>query len=63
MIGKVDKTGNTEDELEEAFRVFDKDGSGKISIDELRHIMTNKGEKLTDEQVGENSNFRKIWLK
>lgn len=51
MLGKVERGGDTEEELEEAFRVFDKDGSGKISIDELRHIMTSKGEKLTDEQA------------
>jgi Ca2+-binding EF-hand superfamily protein len=31
--------------------VFDKDGNGFISAAELRHIMTNLGEKLTDEEV------------
>ena len=36
-----------------AFRVFDKDGNGFISAAELRHIMTNLGEKLTDEEVDE----------
>merc|ERR1711982_55181 len=34
---------------EEAFKVFDKDGNGFISAAELRHVMTNLGEKLTDE--------------
>ena len=29
--------------------MFDKDGNGFISAAELRHIMTNLGEKLTDE--------------
>ena len=42
-----------EEELKEAFRVFDKDGNGFISAAELRHIMTNLGEKLTDEEVDE----------
>ena len=32
-------------------RVFDKDGNGFISAAELRHVMTNLGEKLTDEEV------------
>lgn len=34
-------------------QVFDKDGNGFISAQELRHIMTNLGEKLTDEEVDE----------
>ena len=37
----------------EAFKVFDKDGNGFVSAAELRHVMTNLGEKLTDEEVDE----------
>lgn len=37
----------------EAFKVFDKDNNGFISAAELRHVMTNLGEKLTDEEVDE----------
>lgn len=44
---------NTQEEILEAFKVFDKDGNGFISAAELRHIMTNLGEKLTDEEVDE----------
>merc|ERR1711898_82187 len=33
-------------EIKEAFKVFDKDGNGFISAAELRHVMTNLGEKL-----------------
>lgn len=36
-----------------AFRVFDKDNNGYISADELRYVMTNLGEKLTDQEVAE----------
>ena len=36
-----------------ARREFDKDGNGFISAAELRHVMTNLGEKLTDEEVDE----------
>jgi calmodulin len=42
-------------EIKEAFKVFDKDGNGFISAAELRHVMTNLGEKLTDEEVDEMS--------
>ena len=37
------------DDIKEAFKVFDRDGNGLISAAELRHVMTNLGEKLTDE--------------
>ena len=33
------------EELKEAFKVFDKDGNGFVSASELRHVMTNLGEK------------------
>ena len=44
---------DSEEEIVEAFKVFDKDGNGFISAAELRHVMTNLGEKLTDEEVDE----------
>lgn len=50
MVSKMKDT-DTEEELREAFKVFDKDGNGFISAAELRHVMTNLGEKLTDEEV------------
>ena len=52
MARKIKDTDN-EDEIREAFRVFDKDGNGFISAAELRYVMTNIGEKLTDEEVDE----------
>jgi hypothetical protein len=33
--------------------VFDKDGNGFVSAAELKHVMTNLGEKLSDEEVDE----------
>lgn len=45
------KDGDAEEEIKEAFRLFDKDGNGFISAAELRHVMTCIGEKLTDEEV------------
>jgi len=44
---------DSEEELREAFKVFDKDGNGFISAAELRHVMTNLGEKLSDAEVDE----------
>lgn len=53
MMAKKMKDTDTEEEIREAFRVFDKDGSGSISANDLRHIMTNLGDKLPDEEVDE----------
>lgn len=42
-----------EDQLLEAFKVFDKEGTGVLSAADLRKIVTTMGEKLTDEEVEE----------
>mmetsp|Transcript_4974 Transcript_4974/g.8534 ORF Transcript_4974/g.8534 Transcript_4974/m.8534 type:complete len:150 (-) Transcript_4974:543-992(-) len=53
IMAKKSKEAYTTEEILDAFRVFDKDGNGTITTMELRHIMTNLGEKLTDEEVDE----------
>jgi len=53
MMSRKMKDVDSEQELREAFQVFDKDKDGYISADELRFVMTNLGEKLTDEEVRE----------
>ncbi|KAL6907301.1 hypothetical protein GGI43DRAFT_397066 [Trichoderma evansii] len=46
--------GQDEDmELREAFKVFDRDGSGTISAAELRLVMQSIGENLTNEMIDE----------
>ena len=53
MMAKKMKNNDSEEEILEAFKVFDKDGNGFISAAELRNIMTNLGEKLSDTEVDE----------
>lgn len=46
-----ERAENAEEEMREAFQIFDSDGNGKITSEELRLIMENLGEKLTDEEI------------
>uniref|UniRef100_A0A2K6QHQ0 EF-hand domain-containing protein n=1 Tax=Rhinopithecus roxellana TaxID=61622 RepID=A0A2K6QHQ0_RHIRO len=50
MMARKIKATDSEEEIREA---FSKDGNGSVSAAELRHVMTNLGEKLTDEEVDE----------
>ena len=43
----------TEDEVINAFRVFDKEGNGLISSAELKHIMMTIGDKMSEEEADE----------
>lgn len=61
MMARKMKDTDSEEEIREAFRVFDKDGNGYISAAELRHVMTNLGEKLTDEEVDEMIREGDVW--
>ncbi|XP_072034244.1 neo-calmodulin-like [Amphiura filiformis] len=40
-------------EIKGAFEIFDKEGKGVISAEELRHIMTTMGERLSVDEVEE----------
>nr|CCA27734.1 calmodulin putative [Albugo laibachii Nc14] len=53
MMSRKMKDTDAEEEIRNAFQVFDKNLDGFITPAELRHIMTNLGEKLTDEEVDE----------
>ncbi|KAF4637827.1 hypothetical protein G7Y89_g247 [Cudoniella acicularis] len=51
MMGGMISGPETEAELHEAFRVFDRNNSGTISSDELRYVMNSIGEDFTDEEI------------
>ncbi|KAJ2159952.1 hypothetical protein GGF46_002616 [Coemansia sp. RSA 552] len=53
MARKPMNADSSEDDIMEAFRVFDKNSDGKISAEELRQVMSSLGEKLTTEEVDE----------
>ncbi|KAH9548283.1 hypothetical protein CY35_11G080200 [Sphagnum magellanicum] len=53
LMARKMKDADSDEELKEAFKVFDKDQNGFISAAELRHVMINLGEKLTDEEINE----------
>ncbi|KEG13368.1 calmodulin [Trypanosoma grayi] len=50
LVAKHDDKTDTPDAVKEAFRVFDKDLDGTVSVAEFRHIMTTMGEKYTEEE-------------
>jgi metallopeptidase MepB len=41
------------DEYCRGFQVFDKDMTGFIGVGQLKYVLTNLGEKMTDEEVDE----------
>ena len=48
---EAEKGRNKQDELMKAFRVFDKNGDGFISVKELKHRLTTLGDKMKPEEV------------
>ncbi|EDW16096.1 hypothetical protein AWZ03_004805 [Drosophila navojoa] len=51
LMSKQSVDSDADEELREAFKIFDKDEDGFISPAELRFVMVNLGEKLTDEEI------------
>merc|ERR1719217_1275246 len=52
MASKLQDTDSVE-EMREAFMVFDRDKSGSVTASELKHVMNNLGEQVTNEEVEE----------
>lgn len=53
LIEKKVKDAETYERSLDAFRVFDKQSKGYLSLNELRNILLNVGEKLTQDEVDE----------
>ena len=51
FLGHEDKRVDVNDEISQAFSLFDHDGDGKINADELMKTMTDLGEEVTEEEV------------
>ena len=50
MVRKM-RESDSEEELIEVFKIFDKDGNGLISSDELLNVLVTLGEHITIEEV------------
>ena len=44
----VHEDGDIEEEIREAFRVFDREGHGFITVNDLSQVLTTLGDKLTE---------------
>ncbi len=51
MYAKLNDPSLEENNMIAAFKVFDKDGNGLISASEMRHVLINLGENLTDDEI------------
>jgi len=51
VLGEVWQDIDYKPHIAEAFEVFDEDDSGTISAQELLHVMTNLGEKLSEKEI------------
>ncbi|KAL9641573.1 hypothetical protein ABK040_013493 [Willaertia magna] len=51
FVKLMERKVDAEDEIREAFKVFDKNNDGFISHEELKHMMQSIGENLSDREV------------
>jgi len=51
LMARKMKEQDSEEELIEAFKVFDRKGSGYISPSELRYVLSNLKEKFTEDEI------------
>jgi Ca2+-binding EF-hand superfamily protein len=51
IIQELLPTRNPREELEEAFKLFDVDGTGRITFKNLKDVVTGMGEQLTEQEI------------
>ncbi len=53
VYGKILQNEQDEEDLRQAFRVLDKNRRGEIDVDDLRWILKELGDDLTEEEIDE----------
>ena len=53
LMNKRNKETDPEEEVINAFKVFDREGNGTISSIDLKYLMTTLGDKITEEEIDE----------
>ena len=53
IVKRKEKDIDTEEEVLNAFKIFDKEGNGLININELKHIMVTLGKNLSESEIND----------
>eukprot|EP01126_Amoeba_proteus_P038938 TRINITY_DN4083_c0_g1_i2.p1 TRINITY_DN4083_c0_g1~~TRINITY_DN4083_c0_g1_i2.p1 ORF type:complete len:149 (+),score=29.48 TRINITY_DN4083_c0_g1_i2:636-1082(+) len=53
MMNKQRSNEDTKDDIKASFTIFDKNNNGVVSVQELRHVLTTVGEKLSEDEFDE----------
>ena len=51
LMSRKMKETDTQQELQDSLRIFDKNGDGMLNVRELKHLITGLGERMTEEEV------------
>lgn len=52
MARRVDE-GDSEDDIRDAFRLFDREGNGYLAVEEIKHVMQTLGDVMTGKEIEE----------